>query len=98
MVTSIGTPGDAWSQFWDDWVFSGITVCTSRVGEGDGDLGVLDARGFVGEMVGVREIASVSLASTVWYAWVTFSVGVVVARAGKLQALKINAQIPQTSK
>jgi hypothetical protein len=50
------------------------------------------AIGCVGETVGVREIASVSLASTVWYAWVTFKVGVVVARAGILHPARLIAQ------
>jgi hypothetical protein len=49
-------------------------------------------------MVGVREIASVSRASTVWYAWVTLRVGVVVARAGKLQPARLNALIPKTNR
>ena len=59
---------------------------------------MLVTMGRVGEMVGVREIASVSLASTVWYAWVTLRVGAVVARAGKLQPARLNALIPITSR
>lgn len=62
----------------------GVTVCTSCVGVGEDCPGVLEAIGAVGEIVGVREMASVSLAWTVWYAWVTLSVGEAVAREGIL--------------
>jgi hypothetical protein len=56
------------------------------------------ALGCVGETVAVREIASVSLASTVWYAWVTFRVGVVVARAGILHPARLIALMARIKK
>ena len=77
----------------------GVAVCVACMGEGEGTAGVVVALGEgVGECSGVIPIASVSLASTVWYAWVTFRVGVVVPRAGKLHPARLAAQMTRIKK